>query len=53
MNALIVIYGNPIDGFKHCGPFHLREDAITWADHNIATEYDWWVVDMEEPGELT
>lgn len=49
MNALIVIYGNPVDGFTYCGPFQLREDAFAWADSNITTEYDWWITDLKEP----
>jgi hypothetical protein len=51
MDALIVIYGNPVDGFRYCGPFQLREDALAWADHNITTEYDWWVTNLQQPEE--
>lgn len=49
MEALIVIYGNPVEGFNYCGPFHLRGDALAWADDNVSTEYDWWVTNLQTP----
>jgi hypothetical protein len=51
MEALIVIYGNPVDGFSYCGPFQLRGDALAWADDNVSTEYDWWVTNLQQPEE--
>jgi hypothetical protein len=50
MDALIVIYGNPVEWFSYCGPFQLREEALAWADHN-ATDYDWWVTNLQQPEE--
>jgi hypothetical protein len=51
MDALIVIYGNPVDGFSYCGPFQLREDAFAWADANVTNEYDFWISSLQQPEE--
>lgn len=45
----LVIYGNPVDGFRYCGPFDGRGDAFEWADDNVATEYDWWLAELNAP----
>lgn len=50
MNFLVV-YGSPIDGLTFCGPFDTRDEALAWADENIATEYDWWVATIFDPKE--
>ena len=47
----IVIFGNPTDGFNYVGPFDTRDDALGWADDNVAREYDWWIATMAAPEE--
>jgi hypothetical protein len=51
MEALIVVSGNPVDGFTFHGPFHLREDAIAWAEDAVTTGYSWWIANLNEPEE--
>lgn len=45
----IVMFGNPMDGFNCVGPFETREQALDWADDNVAREYDWWLVPIADP----
>jgi hypothetical protein len=52
MNKLIVIYGNPVDGFHYIGPFDEPETAIEWAQEGVTAESDWWVADLNDPNEL-
>ncbi len=49
----IVVYGNPIDGCKYCGPFEHHSEAFLWADDNITNQYDFWITVLEEPEETT
>lgn len=50
---VVVMYGNPSIGFKLIGPFDSNDDANTWADENITTEYDWWLMPIDQPKEET
>ena len=47
----LVVYGNPIDGCKYCGPFDDRGEAFSWADDNVTTQYDYWITVLETPKE--
>jgi hypothetical protein len=51
MEVLIVIYGNPVEGFNYFGPFHLREDALAWAEHSVPDMDDWWITNLQSPEE--
>lgn len=44
----IVIYGNPSNGFSYAGTFASPDDANAWADQHVATEYDWWIAQLQE-----
>jgi hypothetical protein len=48
----IIIYGNPIDGLSHVGPFYSRDDAIEYA---ISEPYNgnWWISMLEAPAYAT
>lgn len=41
----IVIDGNPVDGFDYTGPFESEEDAIHYAEFNLAG-IDWWIAPL-------
>lgn len=43
----IVIYGNPVDGFVHVGPFNSRDDAAQYATEDAPA--DWWIVMLDAP----
>lgn len=43
----IIVYGNPINGFKYIGVFDSNISAIEYADENITTEYDYWITTLE------
>ncbi len=49
MKKAIIIYGNPVDGFKYIGPFDDLNDAITQGNTNPDVDGDWWVAELEEP----
>lgn len=44
---LIVIAGNPVDGFNYFGPFDDNESAEEWAESNISDS--WWITEIKEP----
>ena len=44
---IIVITGNPADGFSYYGPFDNIEQAAHWAEDLV--QVDWWVVLVESP----
>ena len=49
-NKLIVIYGNPVEGFAFVGPFDTREDAIAYAEADAPSGWfisDLWMPDLE------
>ena len=45
----ILIKGNPIDGFKHYGPFEDSNSAISWGTHEFQEDPDWWFDKLENP----
>ncbi len=45
----IIASGNVVDGLAHWGPFESSEDALKWAQCNVAD--DWNVIALEFPGE--
>lgn len=47
----IVLCGNPMVGFRFIGLFDTVDEANAWADDNVAREYDWWVMPVEQPKE--
>jgi hypothetical protein len=49
----VVMCGNPKSGFHLTGPFDTVDEANAWADQYVASEYDWWVMPLAEPEELT
>lgn len=48
---ITVMCGNPVIGFRLIGPFDDNEDAIAWADENVTTEYDWWLMPLDTPNQ--
>jgi len=46
----VVIYGNPVDGFNHVGPFPDAEVANWWADGLM--DGDWWVTSLTPPEDV-
>lgn len=45
---LIVIMGNPVDGFTFTGPFTDTDDATDWVD---TYGDDWWTAPLDTPRE--
>ena len=45
----IVAIGNPYNGFTYYGPFNNHNQALTWAEKELAG--DWWVIELENPKE--
>lgn len=48
---LIVMIGNPVDGFEFFGPFQDYEDATTWATEKGNPDDPWWVVEVAGPND--
>jgi hypothetical protein len=48
---LLVIIGNPADGFEYIGPFTDHETASEYADSR--DDSDWWVVPLKLPVAIT
>lgn len=46
MNKIIVITGNPVDGFKFYGPFADEESANTWGYKHFFEQY--WTAELNE-----
>lgn len=44
---IIVIIGNPIDGFEYYGPFDTHQQAADWGEDLVSG--DWWVTIVESP----
>ena len=44
---LLVVTGNPVDGFSHVGPFEDYETASEYADRRM--DSDWWIVPLNSP----
>lgn len=43
---VIVVSGNPVDGFYFFGPFKTGEDAIEWAERSRDGRTDWWIAPL-------
>jgi hypothetical protein len=44
MKQVLLIVGNPVDGFIYIGPFETYEDATEFAEKN---DHDyWWATDL-------
>ena len=46
----IVIYGNPVDGFAHVGPFANRDDAVAYAEDEPYNG-NWWIAMLDAPAQ--
>ena len=44
----VIIAGNPLDGFRYCGPFADADAAVRYGDR---LEPDWWLAQLDEPDE--
>lgn len=44
---LLLVTGNPVDGFSFVGPFDDHAKASEWADRRM--DSDWWIVPIEKP----
>lgn len=42
---LIVMTGNPVDGYRFIGPFNVPSEGIIWATDNCVE--DWWTCVLE------
>src|SRR4051794_19286259 len=47
---IVLVTGNPADGFVLGGPFRTSDEAITWAETNYddGGDTDWWVMEIED-----
>jgi hypothetical protein len=46
MSPHIMVYGNPVDGFRYVGPFQSREEAYAYASNE---HRDAWVTELDKP----
>jgi bisphosphoglycerate-independent phosphoglycerate mutase (AlkP superfamily) len=46
---LIIVSGDPRDGFQHHGPFDDAITAVEWASQNIDEEISWWTTVLYPP----
>lgn len=44
----IVVHGNPVDGFRHIGPFEDGGKASEWLATNKIFD-SWWIVELADP----
>ena len=44
----ILVFGSPVDGFEHIGPFDSAEDAYNYAEMHFCGS-DWWLILLQEP----
>ena len=47
---IIVITGNPVDGFEYYGPFDSPSQAGDWAEDLL--QQDWWATIVESPASI-
>lgn len=48
MNPWIIIYGNPLGGFRYLGPFENYSDACAYVNKCPAVrDHDWWTAPLE------
>jgi len=45
---VMIISGNPIDGFQHVGPFATAEDAARFGN-TLDSDSDWWIAPLYPP----
>lgn len=50
MGMHILITGNPVDGFEYFGPFKTGEEAITYGEDWLSS--DWWIALLRGKEEL-
>jgi hypothetical protein len=43
----IVIYGDPVEGFAHVGPFDTHAEAVEYA--TVDAPCGWWVTHLHTP----
>ena len=46
-----VAIGSPFDGLYLWGPFDDQDAARMWAEKEITADENWWLVELENPGE--
>jgi len=47
--SVILITGNPVDGFKYIGPFDTPDSAISYEEHILDEGGDWWITPLVTP----
>jgi hypothetical protein len=45
----ILIFGNPVDGLEHVGPFDDAAAAGDYAEDSLSAAEDWWIVLLQAP----
>lgn len=50
MGMHVVMFGNPVDGFKIFGPFKTGDDAARWASEEV--DDTWWIAPLEHPDSM-
>lgn len=48
-DKVIIMDGNPIEGFSFTGPFDEPDEAIRWAETEARLEADWWLIVLSPP----
>lgn len=46
----VVMYGNPVDGFRIVGPFEDRDAAVQYGESE-PSQNDWWIAELDAPAE--
>lgn len=46
----VVMYGNPVDGFRIVGPFEDRDEAVKYGESE-PSQNDWWIAELDAPAE--
>lgn len=47
---VIIVSGQPVDGFRFFGPFDSSDNAVAYATIFL-THNDWWLANLETPAE--
>ena len=45
---MILVHGNPVDGFSFVGPFEDTEQAVEYAENNLRGS-EWWIAECSAP----
>jgi len=45
-DLITIIFGSPLDGWTHYGPFNGMEKAIEWADENAEKGEPYWAAPL-------